>query len=520
MQTRAVGAWRGHPRPAADRDRGRGGLRRRRKAVALLLGDVAARRRASSWRSRCATARCCRSPGDLILFVSVAICGTGYAFSGTLSRRMPGWEVISWAVAISLPVLLPLTLFLWPDDVASVPWPSWAGLLYLALISQYFGFWLWNNALAIGGVARIGQVQLLQPFATLALAALLLGETIDLRMILFATAVVVVVALGLRRAGRTQARPNARSAYRSSSARACRASAHRGTEPSGADPWPRLHRPLGFLDRPRRHLHRRGGARSGRRAARDEAPVGKSRRLSRRGGRGDPAAARRSRRRADPGGEDRRGEDGDDRRHQRAARAQGRADRAPHHARVSATRSASATRRGPTFLPRRSCCRSCSMRASRKFRERVRADGTVEAAPDEDAVRRDARGALRRRLSLARHRLHACLEISGARGSWSRALAREMGFSQVSVSHEVSPLVKLVGRGDTTVVDAYLTPILRRYVEQVAADLGVADDPSRLARQAGLAPQDEGVEEASPNLPHAEVRPRSEPRSTHRTARA
>jgi len=44
--------------------------------------------------------------GDLILFVSVAICGTGYAFSGTLSRRMPGWEVISWAVAISLPVLL------------------------------------------------------------------------------------------------------------------------------------------------------------------------------------------------------------------------------------------------------------------------------------------------------------------------------------------------------------------------------------------------------------------------------
>ena len=83
-------------------------------------------------------------------------------------------------------------------DVIMVPWPSWAGLLYLALISQYFGFWLWNNALALGGVARMGQIQLLQPFATLALAALLLGETIDFRMILFATAVVVVVALGLR----------------------------------------------------------------------------------------------------------------------------------------------------------------------------------------------------------------------------------------------------------------------------------------------------------------------------------
>jgi len=136
--------------------------------------------------------------GDLILFVSVAICGAGYAFSGMLSRSMPGWEVISWAVTISLPILLPLTLLLWPDNASGVGWPSWAGLLYLALISQYFGFWLWNNALALGGVARIGQVQLLQPFATLAIAALLLGEMIDLRMMLFATMVVAVVAVGLR----------------------------------------------------------------------------------------------------------------------------------------------------------------------------------------------------------------------------------------------------------------------------------------------------------------------------------
>jgi drug/metabolite transporter (DMT)-like permease len=136
--------------------------------------------------------------GDLILFVAVAICGTGYAFAGTLSRRMPGWEVISWAVVISLPVLVPMTLFLWPDNVSTVPWPSWAGLLYVALVSQYFGFWLWNSALAIGGIAKIGQVQLLQTFATLAIAALLLDEAIDLRMIIFATAVVVVVAAGLR----------------------------------------------------------------------------------------------------------------------------------------------------------------------------------------------------------------------------------------------------------------------------------------------------------------------------------
>ena len=66
------------------------------------------------------------------------------------------------------------------------------------------------------------------------------------------------------------------------------------------------------------------------------------------------------------------------------------------------------------------------------------------------------------------------------RSRW-RALARAMGFPQVSVSHEVSPLIKLVGRGDTTVVDAYLSPILRRYVDRVAGELGGQSRPSRAA---------------------------------------
>ncbi len=112
------------------------------------------------------------APADLILFARVAICGTGYALAGTLSRRMPGWEVISWAVVLALPVMGPLTFVLWPNDLAQVPLPSWMGLAYAAIVSQYLGFWLWNTALAHGGVARIGQLQLLQPFATLAIAAL------------------------------------------------------------------------------------------------------------------------------------------------------------------------------------------------------------------------------------------------------------------------------------------------------------------------------------------------------------
>ena len=137
--------------------------------------------------------------------------------------------------------------------------------------------------------------------------------------------------------------------------------------------------------------------------------------------------------------------------------------------------------------------------------ERVRADGTIEAAPNEDEVRRilDALEADGYR-SLAIVFMHAWKYP--AHEAVVASVARKMGFPQVSVSHEVSPLVKLVGRGDTTVVDAYLTPILSRYVEQVAADLGATADSSRLARQAGLAPQDEGADEASPNLPHAKVR--------------
>jgi 5-oxoprolinase (ATP-hydrolysing) len=103
--------------------------------------------------------------------------------------------------------------------------------------------------------------------------------------------------------------------------------------------------------------------------------------------------------------------------------------------------------------------------------ERVRADGAVEAAPDLAAVRADLERALADGINAAaivfmhsyHHPRHE-REVA--------ALARAIGFLQVSVSHEVSPLIKLVGRGDTTVVDAYLSPILRRYVAQVARDLG------------------------------------------------
>src|SRR5919197_2901514 len=102
--------------------------------------------------------------------------------------------------------------------------------------------------------------------------------------------------------------------------------------------------------------------------------------------------------------------------------------------------------------------------------ERVRADGTVERTPNLAAVRADLASALADGIkAVAIVFMHAYRYP--AHEQQVAALAREMGFPQVSVSHEAAPLIKLVGRGDTTVVDAYLSPILRRYVAQVAGDM-------------------------------------------------
>jgi 5-oxoprolinase (ATP-hydrolysing) len=111
--------------------------------------------------------------------------------------------------------------------------------------------------------------------------------------------------------------------------------------------------------------------------------------------------------------------------------------------------------------------------------ERVRADGTVEREPDLAAVRADLTAAKADGIkAVAIVFMHAYRFPEHEKRV--AALVREMNFAQVSVSHEVSPLIKLVGRGDTTVVDAYLSPILRRYVAQVDQDLDAKRSAARL----------------------------------------
>jgi drug/metabolite transporter (DMT)-like permease len=136
--------------------------------------------------------------GDMFLLVTVVTGALGYTLSGRLAGRMPGWEVISWQVALFLPAAALATLWLWPGDIAQVSMRSWAGLVYVGFVSQYAAFFVFNAALAIGGIARVGQVMLLQPFMIVALAWPVNGEPIRLDTVLFAAAVVGTVVIGQR----------------------------------------------------------------------------------------------------------------------------------------------------------------------------------------------------------------------------------------------------------------------------------------------------------------------------------
>lgn len=137
---------------------------------------------------------------DLALFAAVFAAAMGYAEGGRLSQTMGGQQVIGWALVLSLPVVLPISIWLgWHYGVDASP-QAWGAFAYVSLFSMFIGFFFWYKGLALGGIARVGQVQLLQPFMSLVGAAVIVGETLDASNLLFATAVIVVVAIGRRMA--------------------------------------------------------------------------------------------------------------------------------------------------------------------------------------------------------------------------------------------------------------------------------------------------------------------------------
>jgi drug/metabolite transporter (DMT)-like permease len=136
---------------------------------------------------------------DVLLLGAVAAGAVGYAEGGVLARRMPGWQVISWALLLSAPVLVPVCavgLALRPPHAPDAA--AWLGMAYVALVSMFLGFVAWYHGLARGGVARVGQIQLAQPVLTLLWAALLLGEHVGTATVVAALAVLVLTVLTQR----------------------------------------------------------------------------------------------------------------------------------------------------------------------------------------------------------------------------------------------------------------------------------------------------------------------------------
>jgi drug/metabolite transporter (DMT)-like permease len=133
---------------------------------------------------------------DSLLVLAVIAAAMGYAAGGQLSKKLGGWQVICWALLLALPITLPITLYLTRQLTTHESLTGWASFAYLGLMSQLVGFFAWNKGLAMGGIAKVGQMQLMQPFMSLVAAAMILGETITPRTIIFAVIVAACVWFG------------------------------------------------------------------------------------------------------------------------------------------------------------------------------------------------------------------------------------------------------------------------------------------------------------------------------------
>ncbi|MCI3197006.1 DMT family transporter [Bacillus sp. HU-1818] len=136
--------------------------------------------------------------GDAYMLASIVVCGLGYAEGARLSRRLGNWQVISWALVLSLPLMLPLSFYFAPDSWSGVGVPALLSLAYVSLFSMLIGFVFWYRGLAQGGIAAVGQLQLLQPFFGLLLASVILHEKVGWTLVAVNIAVILCVAAARR----------------------------------------------------------------------------------------------------------------------------------------------------------------------------------------------------------------------------------------------------------------------------------------------------------------------------------
>ncbi|MGO2305458.1 MAG: DMT family transporter [Providencia sp.] len=132
--------------------------------------------------------------GDVYMVSAIVLCGLGYAEGAVLSKQLGSWQVICWALVISLPLMLILSIILWPQNLTNIPINAWIGLIYVSLFSMLIGFFFWYKGLAEGGITGVSQLQLFQPFFGLLFSAWLLNETVSGVMIASTCGVIICVA--------------------------------------------------------------------------------------------------------------------------------------------------------------------------------------------------------------------------------------------------------------------------------------------------------------------------------------
>ena len=176
-----------------------------------MAAALALRQRASAGFWACALAGCALviafaalrgggrlSAADALLLAAVASASIGYVAGARVSSVLAAEQVICWVLVLSLPLTLPAMLATWPADARAVRPAAWGGFAYVTLFSMWLGFFAWYRGLVMGGVMRVSQVQLLQPFLALLAAVPLLGERLEATTLAFALAVAAVVFLGKR----------------------------------------------------------------------------------------------------------------------------------------------------------------------------------------------------------------------------------------------------------------------------------------------------------------------------------
>jgi drug/metabolite transporter (DMT)-like permease len=136
---------------------------------------------------------------DLAIFMAVLLAAMGYAVGGRLSQTLGGQQTIGWALVLAAPPLLPVVGWLSWQEAAQIQHASaaaWTGFAYVSVFSMFIGFFFWYRGMALGGVARVGQVQLVQPFLSVLGATVVLGEVLEWQTLIFAIAVIAVVGAG------------------------------------------------------------------------------------------------------------------------------------------------------------------------------------------------------------------------------------------------------------------------------------------------------------------------------------